>query len=229
MKRNFFKLLVLLGMITVIHAACGGGGNTSNTPAPEQTPQADNSDENSDDQAGDDQASEEDNLPAIVDIYYDSTFKYEDPSLYTGDYAAYTDLPETCSAFFGIDMQDTMTIQSATLSDTILILEGNPSSYTAAPQEDLGDVDAFGYTGTYHGLVCAAVVGSVNDSGQTYDILAFACVTADLSDNCAAAYLRLSDYNFSDVPIKSAGSLKANSSGHADFIAAALRLLRPSL
>jgi len=115
MKRNFFKLLVLLGMIAVIHAACGGGGNTSNTPSPSETPQATN-DDNSEDQANEDQTNEEDNLPAIVDIYYDHVFRYEDPSLYAGDYAIYSGYPDTCSAFFGIDMQDTMTVESITAS-----------------------------------------------------------------------------------------------------------------
>ena len=217
------RLVLVLTMLSLI-CACGGGNDqtsTAGTPNPDETNYAPD-----DDTPNEEPADTDEGLPAIVDNYYDyGSFTYEDVSLYEGAYMLVVDPEKTCSDFFSITMQDSMTLSSVTDYDLDALLEDVPHAFLAASREEMGDGDILGYTGTYRDRVCAIVIGSYSLIDVTSDLFGFACVTDDLSDYCAETYERTSDYDFSGRTIKSVGSERRA----PDLTAEALRLLRPSL
>jgi hypothetical protein len=212
------KRMVLLVVLVMSVSACGGGGNTSNTAAPSETPAVTgggSTDSPSTDKPDD--TTTEDSLPEIVDNYYDDgMFRYKDVSLYEGSYFISILTPETCSIFFGIPWQTSMTFSDVTDADLDLSLEGNPYTFTAAAAGDMGENDILGYGGLYRGLGCAVAIGSFTVPDETFDMIGFACVTDDLSDSCGAVYERASDYDFTTTAIKSTGSGEVTS--HAEAV-----------
>lgn len=224
MKKHVFKMLLLLGVIAIIHAACGGSDDSTSPEATNPDTVEYTTDDDSADQTADDPTND---LPEIVDKYNDDIFRYVDHSLYAGSYDIYADFPDTCSDFFGVEMQDTLVIPYVSDNYLNVNLDGTHTFY-AAYEYELGDIDAIGYKGSYRSEACAIVLGSVNETGRTYDLASLACVKADLSDDCGIGYYKPSTYDFSHVYIKDTGS--SNSSDvMEDLTDEALRLLSPSL
>jgi hypothetical protein len=228
-KQAMSVMAVLVLVLGVMFQGCGGSEETAVDLAPSEdvgiVGNADAQDDGSQDAQNPDtpDTTPGSQLPSYVDHYYDSLFKYEDPTLYQTDGGVPYDksdiVADECSQVIGYQMPGEALVISTAGNAIDLSLDGVTYTFPAVDQTQLGNYDMWGYFGDFKGYDCLVSLSSGVDTVAPYatlDMLGVGCLYNSNQNVCTTIYARDSEYDFSSETIKSVGN--ADGEGVAQFV-----------